>query len=306
MMTDKTGIAASPRFRAYSDEMRQLFGELSAVFCDCQRTFAAIIDVNPEGPAADSAAELEHEHLRHDPPYPSRAPSLVPMTSYFYLSTAAEHMGGLGALYAAEEVAYPPPLLIRAVVEHAARVVWLLDNEIDVRDRLARAYLDELFSHVEYKKTIGRLAGKQSDEYKQAGEALKDLRKEAEDAFGEKVVDEAGVHRIRGASMPGLEDCVASLISKLMADAPIPDARGVYDLVSNLCHPTSYTHAERWKVVDHEGKQSLASNVGATDHDRPARLAMAAFCEAVKHLVSYNEWEHTQLDALMDRLPTSS
>jgi hypothetical protein len=117
------------------------------------------------------------------------------MTSYFYLSTAAEHMGGLGALYAAEEVAYPPPLLIRAVVEHAARIVWLLDNEIDVRDRLARAYLEELLSRVEYKKTIGRLAGKQSDEYKQAGEALKDLRKEAEDAFGEKVVDETGAHR---------------------------------------------------------------------------------------------------------------
>jgi len=305
-MTDKTGIAASPRFRAYSDELRQLFGELSAVFYDCHRTFAAIIDGNPEGPAAGSAAQLEHEHLQHDPPYPSRAPSLVPMTSYFYLSTAAEHMGGLGALYAAEEVAYPPPLLIRAVVEHAARVVWLLDNEIDVRNRLARAYLEELFSRVEYKKTIGRLAGKHSDEYKHAGEALKDLRKEAGETFGEKVVDEAGVHRIHGASMPGLEDCVASLISKLMADTPIPDARGVYDRVSNLCHPTSYTHAERWKVVDHEGKQRLASNVGATDHDRPARLAMVAFCEAVKHLVSYNGWEHTQLDALMDRLPPLS
>jgi hypothetical protein len=305
-MTDKTGIAASPRFRAYSDELRQLFGELSAVFYDCQRTFAAIIDVNPEGPAAGSAAQLEHERLQHDPPYPSRAPSLVPMTSYFYLSTVAEHMGGLGALYASEEVAYPPPLLIRAVVEHAARVVWLLDNEIDVRDRLARAYLEELSSHVEYKKTIGRLAGKQSDEYKQAGEALKGLRKEAGDAFGEKVVDEAGVHRIRGASMPGLEDCVALFISKLMTDAPIPDARGVYDRISNLCHPTSYTHAERWKVVDHEGEQRLASNVGATDHDRPARLAMAAFCQAVKHLASYNGWEHTQLDALIDRLPPSS
>jgi hypothetical protein len=305
-MTDKTGIAASPRFRAYSDELRQLFSEMSGLFYDCQRTFAAIIDVNPEGPAAGSAAQLEQEHLQHDPPYPSRARSLVPMTSYFYLSTAAEHLGGLGALYATKEVAYPPPLLIRAVVEHAARVVWLLDNEIDVRDRLARAYLEELFGAVEYKKTIGRLAGKQSDEYKQAGEALKDLRKEAEGAFGEKVVDEDGVHRIRGASIPGLEDCVASLISKLMADAPIPDVRGVYDRVSNLCHPTSHTHAERWKVVDHEGKQKLASNIGAADHDRPARLAMAAFCEAVKHLVSYNGWEHTQLDALMDRLPPSS
>jgi len=305
-MTDKTGIAASPRFRAFSHELRQLFGELSAVFYDCQRTFTAIIDVNPEGPAADSAAQLEHEHLQHDPPYPSRASSLVPLTSYFYLSTAAEHMGGLGALYAAEEVAYPPPLLIRAVVEHAARVVWLLDNEIDVRDRLARAYLDELFSRVEYKKTMGRLAGKGSDEYQDAVNELKEIRSEAAELFGEEAVDEQGEHRIRGATRPGLEDCVASLVGKLMADAPIPDARGVYDFVSNLCHPTRYTHDERWKVVDHEGKQRLASNVGPTDYDRPARLAIAAFCEAVKHLVSYNGWERTQLDALLDRLPPSS
>jgi hypothetical protein len=62
-MTDKTGIAVSPRFRASGNELRQLFGELSAAFYDCQRTFAAIIDVNPEGPAAGSAAQLEHEHL---------------------------------------------------------------------------------------------------------------------------------------------------------------------------------------------------------------------------------------------------
>src|ERR1700739_619360 len=305
-MTDKTGTAASPRFRAYSDELRQLFGELSAAFYACQHTFATVIDANPNGPVAGSAAQLEYEHLQHDPPYPSRAPSLVPMTSYFYLSAAAEHMGGLGALYATAEVAYSPPLLIHAVVEHAARVVWLLDNEIDVRDRLARAYLDELFSCVEYKKTIGRLAGKQSDEYKEAGKTLRGLRKEAEDAFGEKVVDEAGEHCIRGASMPRLGDCVASLICRLMADAPIPDARGVYDRVSNLCHPTSYTHVERWKVVHHEGTQRFASNISATKHARPPKLAMAAFCEAIKALVSYNEWEHTQLDALMDRLPHSS
>jgi hypothetical protein len=105
-----TGIEASSRFRPYSDELRQRFCELSAAFCDCQRTFTNIIDMHPEGPAVGSTAQLELEHLqKHDLPTHPEPPSLIPVMSYFYLSTVAEHLGGLGALYAAEEVAYPHP-----------------------------------------------------------------------------------------------------------------------------------------------------------------------------------------------------
>ena len=279
-----------------------MFAELSGTFYDCQRTFAAIVDANPAGPAAGSIAQLEHEYLLRQEPCPPRAPTVVPMQSYFYLSTAAEHLGGLAVLYAAEEVACPPPLLIRGVVEHAARVAWVLDTDVDALDRVARAYLEELFGRVEYKKTIGRLTGKGSDEYQNAVNALKELRSEAAELFGQEVVDDQGQHRIRGATRPGLEDCVASLVGNLMADTPIPDVRSVYDRVSNLCHPTIYTHAERWQVVESEGKRTLASTTDAQDHDRPARLATAAFCAALNHLVSYNEWGRDQLDALLDRV----
>jgi hypothetical protein len=301
----RRGIGASPRFREYGDDLRERFRELSAGFYDCQHTFAAIIDANPAGPAANSAGRLEHDYLDQQPRYSAAAPGMVPLQSYFYLATAAEHMGGLGLLYAAEEVAYPPPLLIRAVVEHAARVVWLLDNGTKVDDRIARAYLDELFSRVEYKKTIGRLVGKDSDECKAAGEALENTRKEAQDAFRENVVY-GNSHRIRGEVLPRLSDSVASLIGRLTATTPLPDPRGVYDRVSNLCHPTVYTHAERWTVVDEGGGPTLASTTSVSDHDRPAGLAMAAFCEGLRHLVSYNEWDISALEALIDRLPSPS
>jgi hypothetical protein len=301
------GISDSPRFRGYSDELRHRFGELSAAFYDCQRTFAAIIDVNAAGPTEGSAARLEHDYLEQDPQYPAGASALVPLQSYFYLSTAAEHLGGLGLLYAAEEVAYPPSLLIRAVVEHTSRVVWLLDNEIEVDDRVARAYLEELFSQVEYKKTIGRLVGKDSEEYKAASAALLKRRKEVQHAFGEeKIVDAKGDHLVRGQSLPRLGQCVASLIGKLTATAPLPDPRGVYDRVSNLCHPTVYTHMERWEVVEEDGRRTFVSTVSASDHDRPASLAMAAFCEALRHLISYNEWDRSGLESLIDRLPSPS
>lgn len=227
------------------------------------------------------------------------------MQSYFYLSAAAEHLGGLGVLYLSQEVAYPPPLLIRAVMEHAARVVWLLDTEVQTPvDRAARAYLEELFGLVEYKKTIGRLAGKQSQDYQNAVKALKDARKETGEAFGEEVVDEQGQHRIRGTTLPGPEECVATLVSRLTADAPIPDVRGVYDRVSNLCHPTAYTHFERWTVVERDGKRELASTVEARDHDRPASLVAAAFCDALNHMVSYNGWDLREYKELTDRLHT--
>lgn len=297
-----SAIKGSPRFRAYSDDLGRRFSALSAAFYDCQRTFVNVIDAHASGPAAGSPAQRDVDFLSREP-WPPRAHVLVPMQSYFYLSTAAEHLGGLGVLYASQEVAYPPPLLIRAVMEHAARVVWLLDTEIEVLDRIARGYLEELFSLVAYKTTIGRLVGKQSKEHEAAGKSLKAVRKEAAEAFGvEKVVDGEGQHRIRGATLPGPEDCVAALVTRLTTEAPIPDVRGVYDRVSNLCHPTAYTHTERWEVVEHEGKRGLASTAGAVDHDRPAGVATAAFCDALNHVVSYNGWDRREYEVLTERL----
>lgn len=296
------GIKGSPRFREYSGDLKRRFGQLSAAFYDCQRTFAHVIDANAGGPAAGSPAQRDVEFLSR-PPWPPQAHVLVPIQSYFYLSTAAEHLGGLGVLYASQEVAYPPPLLIRAVMEHAARVVWLLDADIEVLDRAARGYLEDLFSRVEYKKTIGRLVGKQSKEYQDAVETLKNVREEAAKAFGqEKVLDDKGQHRIRGITLPGPEDCVAALVGRLTTDAPIPDVRGVYDRVSNLCHPTVYTHAERWEVVEQDGKPALVSTVEAADHDRPAGVATAAFCDALNQMVRYNGWDRREYEALTERL----
>jgi len=117
-------------------------------------------------------------------------------------------------LYEKQQVLIPPPPLVRAILEHCAHVLWLLQPGGDVDDRLARAYLERLFSAVERKKTSGRLpAGTATST--EPTRPLKHLRQQASDAFGERVPDEEGQHTLRGQRMPGLTDCVALALDLL-------------------------------------------------------------------------------------------
>lgn len=294
------GLAASPRFRPYDEALKKRLAQLSQAFYGCHLAFGAAIDANPAGHADSSPADLDRRHFElHEPPYPPTALVLVSTQSYFYLSAAAEHMRGLGALYGKEEVLIPPPALIRCVLEYSARVMWLLEDEdLAPEDRLARAYLEQLSSAVERKKTNGRLMGKDSEAYRADAKALADLRRSASEVFGEKVVDDDGQHRIRGQRMPGLEDCVAQMFQRLRADPAVSDHRGIYDYVSNISHPTVYPHIEMWQVVEVDGGRSFTSAITVEDHDRRAAMAIRPFCEALKHVILYNGWNYEPFDQL--------
>jgi hypothetical protein len=80
------------------------------------------------------------------------------MVLYFYLYSASEHLGSLGALDTMQEVLVSPGVLLRSVLEHCAVSMWVLQRgDGALEDRLARAYLEELASAEEAKKTSGRL-----------------------------------------------------------------------------------------------------------------------------------------------------
>jgi hypothetical protein len=296
-----TGMAASPRFRPYDDALKARLRQLAKAFYGCQLAFLAAIDTSG-GPYAPGSPADADAQVFAEPRFPPLARALVRGQSYFYVSAAAEHMRGLGALYDKEEVLIPPPVLVRCVLEYSARVVWLLADDQQSEGRLARAYLEQLFSAVERKKTSGRLLGKHSSEHRNDTAELKALRDKASHAFGENVVDDQGQHRIRGERRPGLEDCVAALVRRLPADAPAHDHRGVYDYVSNFSHPTVYPHIEMWRPIEVDGARSFELAITAEDHDRRATLAIASFCEALNHLIGYHGWSREPYDRLRETL----
>ncbi len=294
-------------FRAYDESFADRLTELSVGLYACQAAFRELAEETKWRPASGSAAERDLAVLvAREPPNPTGTATLIGGTVYFYLSAASEHLGALGALYAKREVLIPPPALVRCVLEHCARVLWILQQgDQATEDRLARVYLEVLFSAVEFKKTTGRLNGKESADYQSAVKTLKELRDRAKTIFGDPISDEDGRDTLRGHQMMGLEECVAWMVDFIKQATSAPDQRGIYDYISNVSHPTIYPHAEMWEVALKDGEKTFASQVTIEDHEKRVALAIVPFCETLSHVMSYNGWPrrvHEQLIGTLEEL----
>jgi hypothetical protein len=177
-------------FRPYDPTFVRRLDELSEVFLAC-RSVTRVLVMETQwrptdgSPAAEDAAAL----AKREPPISS----VIPAVLYIYTTTAAEHLGGLAALYKQQEVMYPPGPLLRTVAEHCARAIWVLQRDgPPVDDRLARAFLETLLSAEQAKRTAGHLEGTQSDLYAREARHFAGMRKMAERVFGESILDEQG------------------------------------------------------------------------------------------------------------------
>ena len=156
------------------------------------------------------------------------AATLIIFLNYFYASAASERLGALGALYGKRQVLIPPRALVRCVVEHCARVPWVLQERKEpVEDRLARTYLEMLFSAVEQKKTTGRMLGKDSEAYLAAGKALQGLQAHAALVFGEPIKDAHGRDTLPKPPDARIEDCVAWMMRLLRTKRGTAEDRAI-------------------------------------------------------------------------------
>ena len=119
---------------------------------------------------------------------------------------ASEQLGGLAALYGAQEVLYSPSALARSILEHCASVAWVLgfDGE-PVENRLARAYREELKSAEEAKKNAGRLFDKTHPEYRRVAKDFKRRSQEIDGVFScgwSTNDDDAGCSTDRACPVP--------------------------------------------------------------------------------------------------------
>ena len=283
-------------FRPYDPDFARRLDEIADVCYACREAARKVTIDTQWHPVTGSPAANDMQALADREPEGPQG--LIRGVLYIYVMTAAEDLGGLGALYRMLEVMYPTGPLLRAVAEHCARALWVLQRGDElVDDRLARAFLETLLSAEEAKKTAGRLEGKNSDLYRQETERFKGLRVKAEEVFGGSILDEHGRATIRGQQLLGLEDCVAWMyrfISQPLSEAA---AKGVYDLLSNLSHPTMYPHLQMWEQPDRP--------LTLDDHERRVAAAVVPFYNALSMVLSYYGWPADHLDTLtatLDRL----
>jgi hypothetical protein len=292
-------------FRPYTDEYKARFAELAELFFECRQAFRDVAESTNWRPAPDSPAAKDIQRVsEHHPACAQTVPPKIIMVLYFYLYAASEHLGSLGALYAMQEVLISPGVLLRCVLEHCAVSMWVLQRgDGALEDRLARAYLEELASAEEAKKTSGRLLGKTSDQHRNWVTQVKALREEAQLVFGEPPFDDQGRPSIRGQRRLGPTETVVWMLGFMRQPRAQAEANGVYDFLSNLSHPTLYPHHEGWMRADGDGQLQSTTDLDA--HEKQVRLAVIPYYETLTYVMSYNRWQpapQERLTAVMERV----
>lgn len=160
----------------------------------------------------------------------------------------------------------------------------LLDTGIGARERVARAYLDQLFSAEEHVTVLARLASKGGSEHSSAKQERDRIRSEIATHFPDSEI-EGGYRtwKVGGQSFLGPTDSLEAFGSKYGLGR---SWKGTYDLLAMNAHPG--TAILEFFEVGPDGRIGVTTNHDTMD--KLLRVAVVPFYEALKHWLTYCGW----------------
>lgn len=182
------------------------------------------------------------------------------MAAFTHLVFGTRYLTGISILLRAREVLCVPPLT-RSVLELAARVAWLLDPAIGIRNRGARSFLNQLDDATRAKITAKSLSNPHLVRF---GHEVQRLRKDTLKSrfYPSEVQDRDGKLVICGDSVPGFRQSVELMEAVYGVRW---NAAGMYDYLSNSAHPTLHTALGNLRVTDEDQSGYLRLNVDTED-----------------------------------------
>ncbi|TGD84677.1 hypothetical protein BayCH28_25135 [Mycolicibacterium sp. CH28] len=286
--------------------------ELADVAEQCRISFFATADESHWQPRVGSPAARAKTILSQRDPATSSAGmlagfDLISEVIVTYLEIAAAHLGGLAALYRAQELIFPPLPVARSVVEHSSRVLWVLgDSPIRYTDILARAYLETFASAEATKAAASRLGSKQDENYVAAKWRWEEVRRRAIAAFpgatAEDLNDGKPGRTLGGQVFLGPEAGVEWMYALLARSAgsslSAGQARGVYGLLSSGTHP-SLDLARQFRVPVKRGHYvEFNLRVDSAHLQRLLTAAVATYYNALSYVISFYGADHSPHDQL--------
>jgi hypothetical protein len=292
----------------YPDDQAKRFAELAELFLLCRAAWRAVTintrgNAAPGSPAAIDAQEITE---RVAPSHP-QAGLVIQAAAQRYMLAASEHLGALAVLYGAQEVLYSPSALARCALENCASAAWMLGTGSGaVKDRLARAYREELKSAEEAKKNAGRLLGKQHPESTRTAEDFESCKRAIAEIFPDEWTGEGRDRELSGQRLPGPEESVTWLLNEFLTrPQPKEIAEGTYGYISNMSHPTLYRISGLWSIKEINGQRTAVLDVSLEDHDKLAHLIVSPYYEVLARVIVYHGWpgeSHRDLTQQIDRL----
>lgn len=282
------------------EEARVRLEELAELAEACRQVFLAYAesrwDPVPESPAALARPEI----IKTDPATNSGGVTagfdLVSEVIVTYLEVAANHLGGIAALYRSGEVMFSPVPLVRSVLEYSSHAAWVIGDGTGVaEDVLARAYLEEFTSCEFAKMAAGRMGSKNDPSYIKARDRWAEVRNRAIAAFPGTTaadLDESKPGRtISNQTLPNPEAAVTWMLSliyrKANGSVTNKQGQGIYAFLSSGTHPSLYQARQLRNAINTGDSVKSVLSVDTSYLENLLGVAVMAFYNALSYVVSF-------------------
>lgn len=260
---------------------------------------------NAVQPGARSPAARDAWQFRHvRPGAPENVEHGPGQQAGLYVDAIGQHILAIEALLRARRVAVALWPLVRAELELAGRIAWLLDPGIEQQAgevRVARLYL-EMISSFQRDRYTAENFDKAAE--KRSKTARDQKLAEARGLFERVEVDlsspEAfGNWNIGGEALPGLGTAVDAFLEVSFKGK----SKALYDILSDYSHPSLSAIARQTMPVEVEGVALRPWTVEIEIVERQVHYACAILYKAAHYVASYYELDASPLEQWVNGVP---
>jgi hypothetical protein len=288
----------------YSDAERQEFAAFADLLAVVRSWYARLAADSGWSAVSGSLAERDQVAIRAMSGFSDGIDLLISGLCHDFSYAVYIQLGALEALYRSNEILLSTAILTRCVIEHCARICWVLGRpgREELQHRLARAILEDIAGAEQAKRTAHRLAGPDEQYHADLQTRWRRLKREAERAFPSWRYQN-GVPEILGYQVPGPEKAVVDMYGYFAPALPESDREGIYAYLSNNVHPTPYVIRELFTSELSETGETLVRFGGSPDyHSKLMRMAIVPFHFIAGHLIQYHGWPPERLTELEDAI----
>lgn len=199
----------------------------------------------------------------------------------------AEHLRGIGVLIDDGTTIFPIFPLLRAVIEHAAWVCWILDHNADTRPRAIRAALAQLRSDQEIVGVAKRWGGANSEPYAKAKRSLDTTRESLERDFGDLDIGDSTIEGHKVASPTDVIEHFGACSGG--------NSREWLGTYAYLCGTATHPSQNAFEFVEADADGSVHLVLSQDFTNRMVRVGISAFTHSLAHLAGYLGWPRDPL-----------
>lgn len=244
---------------------------------------------------------------RNNPAWPDGVVHVAGSAAAQYVAALGQHVLGLAELLSSRQVILSGWPIVRAQLELAGRVGWLLETgtadgkRVTGEARVARSHMEALAALCRRRFSLGVMKAKRST-IKQVKSERDVLRKRTENLFDDAVLDwndpgDEEEWNLGGEAYAGLGQGV-----RIFSRIALSDNKGTYDTLSDFAHPSLLTLTLLSKERPHDDHRTYDWTMGLNEVSWLAR-ASATFLYGSSRLVAgYHGLDTRRLEEWGDQI----